>query len=100
MSIGQNGMKSVRDVHDDADPAGLVTYLVKRVVTLNQLIGQMYMVLQHTCEEADECCILWPDHTKQCMLRDIEDEMEKLGFDSRWRDAWIGAYMKGKDDGD
>lgn len=67
---------------DDHSDVGRDVYLlIEYLDNLKSLIDHMYSVLQHVCREADECCILWPDHKKQCMLRDIEDKMRKLGFE-------------------
>ncbi len=49
---------------------------------LRELISDMHGLLQHICESRDECgrdCELWPDHNKQCDLRDIEERMVVLG---------------------
>ena len=51
---------------------------------LRELIGDMHGLLQHICERRDECgreCELWPDHNKQCELRDTEDRMAVLGIE-------------------
>lgn len=53
---------------------------------LRELISDMHALLQRTCESRDECgrdCELWPDHDKQCDLRDIEDRMAVLGIEVR-----------------
>lgn len=73
-------MKPVRNIHDDTDYK--VTYLLERIKKLNRLVGHMHEALQHVCAASDSCdCILWTDHELPCMLRDIEDEMETLGFE-------------------
>lgn len=49
-----------------------------------KLISDMHGLLQRTCESRDECgrdCELWPDHNKQCDLRDVEDRMAVLGIE-------------------
>lgn len=51
---------------------------------LRELIADMHGLLQRTCESRDECgrdCELWPDHNKQCDLRDVEDRMAVLGIE-------------------
>ena len=51
---------------------------------LRELITDMHSLLQRTCESRDECgrgCELWPDHNKQCDLRDVEERMAVLGIE-------------------
>ena len=49
-----------------------------------RLISDMHGLLQRVCESRDECgrdCELWPDHNKQCDLRDVEERMAVLGIE-------------------
>ena len=51
---------------------------------LRRLVGDMHSLLQQICESRDECgrdCELWPDHNKQCDLRDVEERMVVLGIE-------------------
>lgn len=52
--------------------------------TMRDLINDMHGLLQRICESRDECgrdCELWPDHNKQCDIRDVEERMAVLGVE-------------------
>ena len=53
-------------------------------IALRELISDMHGLLQCICERRDECgreCEFWPDHSKQCDLRDVEERMAVLGVE-------------------
>ena len=50
---------------------------------LRELVGNAHKLLNEFCENQHErgCdCPAWPDHDRQCSLRDIEDDMTKMGI--------------------
>lgn len=48
----------------------------QKIEELVALVKEMYALLQKYCDIEDRNnCLMWPDHNKQCLLRDIEDKI-------------------------
>lgn len=48
----------------------------QKIEELSALVKEMYALLERYCviEDKDNC-LMWPDHDKQCLLRNIDDKI-------------------------